>query len=676
MSTSTSESVQTSLSESEKYTVNSILNYIESDKTGYAILLNGKWGSGKTYFWKNILKKEIKDRGKDVIYVSLYGVSSIEEIDKKIVLGKLEFVEKISDSKIGGGITEIGKAVFGVVKKFDITGLSDELSDINFKDFFNYSDTVLCFDDLERVNMSVDEVLGYINNFVEHDGIKVIIIGNEDEIADKLNEKNRELKMLTTYFYLKNTEDGNHTTSKIQGEKILENDLIKNKLNDLFHKQNEYKRIKEKLIGKTLTIQLDEENLIGNIINQTSNTKLHSFLEHNIEIIDTTFKESGNRNIRILKQALEDFELIYEQCEQNAYELNEMPQSILKFVLAASFEIKNDEPGNEELKEINSNDDFKEQIGITRIEKKSDKVFPEKFVNKYYGAQVSSYHKRYFFKFAEILIRDGILDLELFKKELNNFQLELKNNNYKPEDLFFTNYWDLMDEEFIRYEELMYDKLINGEARIDLYLKAYKTYRYFVEKKMVQKDIVKIKKDLMSGLKKVGEKGKSIENFHTFFLSKGNEDDSDLLEFIDMIIRVNNQLKLDKEKEDIQLLLVEMQTNFHKFFTVISRQYISKPFFVHCNLNELYNNVINLLPTNINSIEGFVKKRIVTMEDSPLIQEDIQMISSLGKMLLNEIDVERMTPRRLAIQELVESIQEYERKALEIQNSDTSNTEG
>lgn len=106
---------------------------------------------------------------------------------------------------------------------------------------FNYSDTVLCFDDLERVNMSIDEVLGYINNFVEHDGIKVIIIGNEDEIADKLNDKNRELKMLTTYFYLEKTEDGNHINAKTQGEKVLESDLIKNTLNDLFHKQNEYK---------------------------------------------------------------------------------------------------------------------------------------------------------------------------------------------------------------------------------------------------------------------------------------------------------------------------------------------------------------------------------------------------------------------------------------------------
>ena len=233
---------------------------------------------------------------------------------------------------------------------------------------------------------------------MEHDGIKVIIIGNEEEIADKLNDQNLELKMLTTYFYLEKT--GECKLNNIQPSKekqIPINNLITNKLRDLFHKKNEYKRIKEKLIGKTLTIQLDEDNLIENIITQTSNTKLHSFLEHNIEIIDATFKESGNRNIRILKQALEDFELIYQQCEKSNYELDEMPRSILKFVLAASFEIKNNEPGNEELKEINSNDDFKEQIGITRIEKKNDKVFPDQFVNKYYGAQGSSYNKRYFF---------------------------------------------------------------------------------------------------------------------------------------------------------------------------------------------------------------------------------------------------------------------------------------
>lgn len=31
------------------------IEYIKADKTQYAILLNGGWGCGKTYFWKNTL---------------------------------------------------------------------------------------------------------------------------------------------------------------------------------------------------------------------------------------------------------------------------------------------------------------------------------------------------------------------------------------------------------------------------------------------------------------------------------------------------------------------------------------------------------------------------------------------------------------------------------------------
>ncbi|PEP73929.1 hypothetical protein CN581_28980 [Bacillus toyonensis] len=673
MSTSTSESVQTSLSESMQYTVESILNYVKRDETSYAVLLNGRWGSGKTYFWENVLKEKIERTGKKTIYVSLYGINSIDEINKRIALGRWGIVQKLNDNKWGGRVTELAKATFGILKNVEIPFVKDmQLPEINFEQFIDFTETVLCFDDLERANIGVNEILGYINNFVEHDGIKVIIIGNEEEIAEKLNDQNLELKMLTTYFYLEKTGEGKFDNIQPSKEKHIPiNNLITNKLKDLFHKKNEYKRIKEKLIGKTLTIQLDEENLINNIIKQTSNTKLNSFLEHNIQIIDATFKESGNRNIRILKQALEDFELIYQQCEQSDYELDEMPRSILKFVLAASFEIKNNEPGNEELKDIHSNDDFNEQIGITRIEKKSNKIFPEKFVNKYYGAQGSYYNKRYFFKFADLLIRDGIFDLELFKEELNNFQIELKNNDYKPEDFFFSNYWDLMDEEFIRHEKLMYNKLINGEARIDLYFRAYKTYQYLVEKKMVQKDFVDIKRDLMSGLKKVGEKGNFIEDFYAFSFETG--DDVDLVEFTDMICSVNEKLKLDKEKEDIKKLLVEMQTDFHKFFIVFSKKYINKPFFVYCDINELYYNVIKLLPRNVNRIEEFVKMRIETLEGFPLIQEEVDKINLFRNMLSNELNEEIMTPRRLAIKELVVSIQEYESKSLAIQKNDENN---
>ena len=40
--------------------VESILDYVRSDYTDYAIMINGEWGSGKTYFWNNQIKKNME----------------------------------------------------------------------------------------------------------------------------------------------------------------------------------------------------------------------------------------------------------------------------------------------------------------------------------------------------------------------------------------------------------------------------------------------------------------------------------------------------------------------------------------------------------------------------------------------------------------------------------------
>ena len=40
--------------------VESILDYIRSDYTDYAIMINGEWGSGKTYFWNNKIRNKIE----------------------------------------------------------------------------------------------------------------------------------------------------------------------------------------------------------------------------------------------------------------------------------------------------------------------------------------------------------------------------------------------------------------------------------------------------------------------------------------------------------------------------------------------------------------------------------------------------------------------------------------
>ncbi|HDR7726110.1 TPA: hypothetical protein QCX71_005842, partial [Bacillus cereus] len=72
---------------------------------------------------------------------------------------------------------------------------------------------------------------------------------------------------------------------------------------------------------KTLTLQLDEKVLIEDIVNQTPNEKqlLGKFLENNLATIENTYKESESKNIRVLKQALEDFDLIYQYFNECDY---------------------------------------------------------------------------------------------------------------------------------------------------------------------------------------------------------------------------------------------------------------------------------------------------------------------------------------------------------------------
>ena len=71
--------------------VESILDYIRADYTDYAIMINGEWGSGKTYFWNNKVRSkiettEINGKRYRTIYMSLYGISNLDDISKKIFM--------------------------------------------------------------------------------------------------------------------------------------------------------------------------------------------------------------------------------------------------------------------------------------------------------------------------------------------------------------------------------------------------------------------------------------------------------------------------------------------------------------------------------------------------------------------------------------------------------------
>jgi Cdc6-like AAA superfamily ATPase len=58
-----------------------IQRYLHSE-IPYALLIDGKWGSGKTWYIKNRFKE---DFGKEVVYTSANGITSIDDLTQQIL---------------------------------------------------------------------------------------------------------------------------------------------------------------------------------------------------------------------------------------------------------------------------------------------------------------------------------------------------------------------------------------------------------------------------------------------------------------------------------------------------------------------------------------------------------------------------------------------------------------
>ena len=234
-----------------------ILNYLENDITNRAIMLTGEWGSGKSYYVKNILKSflESKEGGKHkCAIISLYGFSDVSEISKAIYM-EFRTILKETESEAGNTAKIVGKIVGksiinGLVSKigFDIGSISDE--DIQkVYNSIDLSNKLIVLEDIERTRIDIVDLFGYINNMCENDGVKLLLVTNEEEI-------------LTTY------EDTDEQGKKI---KYYTDSAIS------------YMRTKEKTVGDTIVFYSPYIEAIKNIIERFNNKYLNSFLDEKNE---------------------------------------------------------------------------------------------------------------------------------------------------------------------------------------------------------------------------------------------------------------------------------------------------------------------------------------------------------------------------------------------------------
>jgi hypothetical protein len=256
--------------------LDSLLN-LEKEE-GIVISFQGSWGIGKTFFWNYYITHKL-DKTK-FVNISLFGVNSLEDIKKQIVL-KIYDSNKISNFIKNNPI--IGKVI---ESKW---GVDASLIASNFeKD--DFKNIVVCFDDFERIssNLSLSEILGFISELKEQHDCKVVLINNNDMLKtqDELNHKK----------HIRKDKDG----------KLVER---------FFTTQTNNQEIFDKYTEKIIDVRLKyEPHLKDNIKFLKEKNSDKSYIDWELlEKLFSTIEDDNKRlNIRLMKQVIMKLELLTE----------------------------------------------------------------------------------------------------------------------------------------------------------------------------------------------------------------------------------------------------------------------------------------------------------------------------------------------------------------------------
>ena len=598
--------------------VESILDYIRSDYTDYAIMINGEWGSGKTYFWNNQIKKKIdtmKLNGKryTTIYMSLYGISNLEEISKKIFMETSQLMNKnLRKYMEASGKTTIPEYAKTGIDMANLFGTATNGNRVDYSDFFATDDKVLCFDDLERANVDVIDILGYINNFVEHDHIKTIIICNEKELSTKIKNSNLEMKtFIATYLLDKQGE--------LEKKDIPMVKKIQDKIETVFDKAIDYERIKEKLIGETFEYAPQFDYIINGILMRfEQNRDLIRFLRENTELIISTFKKSGTRNLRILKHALNDFSKIYDEVSKLYPNTNNrVMQTMLIFTIAVSFEIKTGRIIKEKFKNIENNEEYKSILVSSRVLMDDRQFYIKEFDGNYYYNFKADYR---FFKFIEYYVRTRIFDKKLFKEDMeyiNASPKEKKVPSYKK--ILVDEYWKISEDKFQGVIEETIDSVKKGEIELIDIVKLFEYFIYFSKNKLINNSI--------SALEPIFLNGMNLSSLHSKYCDNVNE------ELGKVVIRGENTAA-DVEMENVL-----------KQFSFLNEQLLEKEY------KDTADEVFKCIPMKMEEFyEGFDKKcmniPILKYYDPYQVFQRISCASNEDIVAIKEKIIKRMKEKR------------------------------
>lgn len=255
-----------------------LTEYLATSAPRYALLINAPWGVGKTEFIKTQTQYETD---KDFLYLSLYGIDSVEAFNEAL----LGAIMRAPGSEIKKNSRHWGEKFKNVLSNSQAFGFSVNLSSFSLVEGLKkYLPSTLIFDDLERIVLPHSTMSGILNQFIEHEKRRVILIANTDKIR--------------------------------QDEKET------------------FDTTREKAIGQTIQIEPDVGAALQSYWENIPTGRGKVYLQKRHDLITTIFNQGKHGNLRLLRYAMQAAANLLNKIDEELFQYTQPIEKLVRTFLA------------------------------------------------------------------------------------------------------------------------------------------------------------------------------------------------------------------------------------------------------------------------------------------------------------------------------------------------------